>query len=184
MPSKSARLRRLLASVCDPRAWAHLLKIVNYHNYSHVRPLREVSLGDGASISPDVAFSNPQRITIGDRVRLGSRCHLWAGHTSGRIVVGDDVLFGPEVMVTAATYRFDDGSPVTRQAMDEADVQIGSDVWVATRAIILPGVTIGNGAIIAANTVVREDVPAGAIVAGNPAKIVGERSAEAWADLR
>ncbi len=174
--SRGERLIRLLGSVVDPRAWLHLLKIVNYYNYSHVRPLRELAIGIEPNISPDAVFSNPHHISIGDRVRLGSRCHLWAGRGSGRIVIGDDVLFGPEVMLTAASYRFNDGSPVTLQNMDEADIVIGDDVWLATRAVILPGVTIGNGAIVSANSVVREEVPAGAIVAGCPAKVVGQRS--------
>lgn len=175
MLSRPQRLMRLAASILDPRAWLHLLKLVNYYNYSHVAPLRQMALGGDASISPDAVFSNPSRISIGDRVRLGSRCHLWAGHTSGRIVIGDDVLFGPEVLVTAASYRFNDGSPVTDQAMDEADIVIGNDVWLATRAIVLPGVTIGDGAIIAAHALVRDDVPANAIMAGNPARPIGER---------
>ena len=177
-PSHSRRQRawRLLRSIFDPRAWLHLFKIVNYYNYSHVRPMRALTIGSDANISPDAVFSNPERISIGDRVRLGSRCHLWAGHRSGRITIGDDCLFGPEVMVTAASYRFNDGSPVTDQPMDEADVSIGNDVWLATRAVILPGVCIGDGAIIAAHAVVREDVAPGAIVAGNPARVVGQRS--------
>ncbi|MEO1729302.1 MAG: acyltransferase [Pseudomonadota bacterium] len=91
-------------------------------------------------------------------------------------MIGDDVLFGPDVLITAANYRFNDGSPVTDQVMDEADVIIGADVWAGARAILLPGVTIGDGAIIAAGSVVRQDVPPFAIVAGVPAKVVGTRN--------
>ncbi|KPF93998.1 transferase [Novosphingobium sp. AAP83] len=170
------RLVRLLASTFDPRAWAHLFKLVNYYNYSHVTPLRQISLGVSPSISPDVVFSNPDRITIGNRVRLGSRCHIWAGPRDGRIRIGDDVLFGPEVMLTAATYAYNEGSPVTDQAMREADIEIGNDVWLATRAVILPGARIGDGAIVAAGAVVKGDVPPFAIVAGSPARIVGQRT--------
>ena len=106
---------------------------------------------------------------------MGARCHLWAGPEAGRIVIGDNVLFGPEVMVTAAGYRFNDGHPVTDQAMDEADIVIGDDVWLGTRVIVLPGVTIGSGAIIGAGAVVTADIPAMAIAVGTPAKIVGTR---------
>ncbi|WP_120077446.1 acyltransferase [Aurantiacibacter odishensis] len=173
---RKARRNRLLRSVLDPRAWAHLLKLVNYYNYTHVRPLRAIAIGSQPSISPDVCFDHPERIEIGDRVRIGSRCHIWPGSSNGRIVIGNDVLFGPEVMLTAASYRYNDGSPVTDQTMDEADVIIGNDVWLATRAIVLPGSTIGDGAIVAAGAVVKGDVPPGAIVAGSPAKIVSQRS--------
>ena len=114
-----------------------MLKIVNYYNYSHVQPMRIIKHGPMLEVSPDVVFSNPERIEIGSRVQIGSRCHLWAGHAGGKIVIGDDVLFGPEVMVTAANYRFNDGHPVTKQLMDEADITIGNDVWFGTRAIVL-----------------------------------------------
>jgi len=174
--SRSQRLLRLIGSVIDPRAWLHLFKLLNFHNYSHVVPLRTLSRGAGCRISPDVNFSNPERISLGERVSLGSRCFVWGGHSHGCISIDDDVLFGPDVLVTAATYRFNDGAPVTRQKMDEADVKIGKDVWVGAKAIILPGVTIGDGAIVAAGSLVRQDVPAMAIVAGVPATQVGERS--------
>ncbi len=132
--------------------------------------------GTGPQISPDAVFSNPERIEIGDRVRIGSRCHIWAGPAQGRIRIGHDVLFGPEVLVTAASYRYNDGAPVTEQAMAEGDIEIGDDVWLATRAIVLPGARIGRGAIVAAGAVVKGEVPAFAIVAGAPARVVGERT--------
>lgn len=168
-------LRGVLAAL-DPRAYFHLLRMLNYWNYSHVRPLRRIRRGPGARISPDAVFSNPERIIIGKRLHLGSRCFLWAGPSKGRILIGDDVLFGPEVLVTAANYRFNDGQPVTEQAMDEADVVIGNDVWLGARAIVLPGSRIGDGAIVAAGAVVRGEVPPMAIAAGVPARVVGERS--------
>jgi acetyltransferase-like isoleucine patch superfamily enzyme len=180
-PAHKQRLNRVqrglraLASTLDPRAWLHLVKLVNYYNYSHVAPKRRVRFGAAAQVSPDVVFSNPERIEIGDRVALGSRCHIWAGPGHGRVVIGNDVLFGPEVLVTAASYRYNDGAPVTKQAMNEADVVIGDDAWLATRAVVLPGARIGRGAIVAAGAVVRGEVPDFAIVAGSPAKVVGER---------
>lgn len=176
--SRVQRFWRLIASVLDPRAWLHLFKLVNFYNYTHVAPLRSLEKGPGCRISPDVNFSNPERISLGSRVSLGSRCFIWAGHSDGTVKIGDDVLFGPDVLVTAATYRFNDGRPVTEQKMDEADVTIGSDVWVGARAIILPGVSIGAGAIVAAGSIVRSDVEPNAIVAGVPARPVGLRSLE------
>lgn len=172
---QGARGLRLLLSLLDPRAWLHLFKMVNYWNFSHVQPMRQVRRGVGCGISPDAVFSNPARIELGDRVEIGSRCHLWAGHAAARIMIGDDCLFGPEVLVTAASYRYNDGHPVTAQKMDEADIVIGRDVWLGTRAVVLPGVTIGDGAIIGAGAVVRDDIPAMAIAVGQPARVVGQR---------
>lgn len=177
--SRREKAVRFLVSILDPRAYLHALKLINYYNYSHVRPMRQLEqlgqLGDGAAISPNATFSNCERIKIGKGLHLGARCTLWAGPGSGRILIGDDVLFGPEVLVTAANYRFNDGHPVTDQAMDEADVVIGNDVWLGTRAIVLPGARIGDGAIIGAGALVRGEIPAMAIAVGVPAKVVAKR---------
>ena len=173
--SRPQRFLRLLASVLDPRAYAHALKIVNYYNYAHVAPLRKIKKGRGANISPNAVFSNPERIDIGDRIRLGARCHLWAGPSRGKITIGDDVLFGPDVLVTAASYRYNDGSPVTEQAMDEADIVIGNDVWLGAGAIVLPGARIGDGCVIGAGAVVRGELPPMSVAVGAPARVVAKR---------
>lgn len=175
--SKGGRLLRLLLSTIDPRAYAHAFKVLNHYNYSHVRPLRRLSRGPDCWISPDVGFAHPERIVIGARVSLGAGCRIWAGPAVGRVTIGDDALFAPDVFVTAAGYRFDDGAPIRAQAMDEADVVIGRDVWLGARAIVLPGATIGDGAVIGAGAVVRGAVPAMAIAAGAPARVVGRRAA-------
>jgi acetyltransferase-like isoleucine patch superfamily enzyme len=173
--SRSRRLLRLVLGVLDPRAWAHLFRMLNYWNHTHVAPLRRVRRGPGAAISPDAAFANPERIEIGARVRIGARTTLWAGPAEGRIVIGDDVLFGPDVLVTAAGYRFDDGRPVTDQLMDEADVVIGDDVWIGAKAVLLPGARLGDGVVVAAGAVVRGMVEPFKVVAGVPARVVRER---------
>ena len=173
--SRARKALRLIAGALDPRAWAHAVRIVNYYNYSHVVPRRAMTVGPGAAISPNAVFANGERIVAGRGLSLGARCHLWAGPSHGRIVIGDDVLFGPEVMVTAATYRFGDGHPVTRQKMDEADVIIGNDVWLGTRAVVLPGAVIGDGAIIGAGAVVSGEIPAMSVAVGAPARVVRSR---------
>lgn len=172
---RTARLLRLIGSTLDPRAWAHAVKLVNYYNYSHVAPMRRIRVGAQAAISPNATFANPERIEIGPRARIGARCVLWAGPSTGRIVIGEDALLGPEVMATAAGYRFHDGSPVTDQHMDEADVTVGRDVWIGARAILLPGAAIGDGAIIGAGAIVRGRIPPFAIAVGAPARVVGQR---------
>lgn len=174
-PPRSQRGLRLLASLFDPRAWLHLFKIINFYNYTHVTPLRQVTFAGERNVSPDAVFQNPERIIIGHRARIGSRCHLWAGPKSGTIRIGDDVLFGPDVLLTAASYRHDLGHPVTEQPMGEGDIMIGNDVWFATRVVVLPGTTIGDGSIIAAGAVVKGDFPPMSIIAGAPAKVVSER---------
>lgn len=173
--SRGQRLLRLLAGVFDPRSYLHGFRMLGYYRNLHVLPRRLARLGRDPRISPTVTFTHGEFIELGDHVHLGARSSLWAGPTRGRIVLGDHVLFGPEVFVITANYRFNDGSPVTEQAMDEADVVIGTDVWVGAKAVILPGARIGDGAVIGAAAVVRGEVPSHAIMAGNPARVIGYR---------
>lgn len=174
--SRPRRLLRLIFSAVDPRAWLHLVRLVNYYNYSHVAPRRRLTLGPGARISPTVAFDNAERISAGRNLSLGARCTLWAGPKNGQIRLGDDVLFGPDVLVTAANYRFNDGSPVGKQAMDEANVVIGNDVWIGAKAVILPGAEIGDGAVIGAGALVIGRIPPYAVAVGVPARVVTTRT--------
>lgn len=176
--SKPERLLRLILSTFDPRAWLHMLKVVNYYNYSHVTPMRELSrhIGPGAEIAPNVSIANPENIVAGRVLHLGAGSFVWAGPSlRGRVVIGDDVTLGPRAMVTAANYRFNDGQPVRANAMDEKEIVIGDDVWIGAYAIVLPGARIGRGAIIGAGSVVTGTIPDWAIAVGSPARVVGQR---------
>ena len=86
------------------------------------------------------------------------------------------------VAANAALYSYDHGMlpdlPIGKQPLTaKGPITIGNDAWIGTGAIILSGVTIGEGAVVAAGAVVTKDVPAGAIAAGNPARIVKHRNA-------
>ncbi|KFI25331.1 hypothetical protein CN97_08400 [Haematobacter massiliensis] len=176
--SKPKRLLRLILSTFDPRAWVHMLKVVNYYNYTHVTPMRTLRgrIGPRPEIAPNASIANPENITAGKVLHLGSGTFLWAGPSEkGRVVIGDDVTFGPRVMLTAANYRFNDGQPVRSNAMDEKEIFIGDDAWIGAYAIILPGARIGKGAVVGAGSVVTGDIPDWAIAVGAPAKVVGQR---------
>jgi acetyltransferase-like isoleucine patch superfamily enzyme len=169
------RFLRLLGSCCDPRAHLHLLRMMNYYNHTHVAPRRQIRFGRDCAVSPDVNFANAGRIVIGDRVKIGTRCYIWAGPQHGKVTLADDVLLGPEVFITAATYEYNLGTPVTEQPMREADVRIGRDVWIGARAMILAGVQIGDGCVIGAGAIVTKSLPAGSVAVGAPARTVHQR---------
>jgi len=126
-------------------------------------------------MAPNVSLRNGERISIGDRSQIGTRCSLWAGDTSGRITIGEHALFGPEVYVTASNYETVAGTPVMHQRRIERDVVIGRNVWLGARVIVLPGVTIGDGCIVGAGAVVTRSLPTDAIAVGVPARVVGQR---------
>ena len=90
------------------------------------------------------------------------------------ITIGNFVGFGQQVMILTETH--DIGTPEYRSGqLRPKPVTIGSGCWIGARATILPGVTIGDGAIVAAGAVVTKNVPPHTIVGGIPAKVLGER---------
>ena len=171
----AARILRGLTSLFDIKVLLHPFRLLHYYRYSHVQPMRDMALGQGTRIAPNASFANGARITIGDRVRIGARTSLWAGDATGRISIGADTTFAPNCFVTAANYGLAAGTLLTEQTMEERDVVIGAGCWLGTGAVVTAGVTIGDGAVIGAGSVVTRDVPAGAIAAGVPAKLVRMR---------
>jgi acetyltransferase-like isoleucine patch superfamily enzyme len=175
-PSTLMRLLRGLASVLDPRVYLHGFRILHYYGYTHVKQKGHLTLGRGVRFAPNVSFAHAERITLGDGVHVGARTSLWAGKTTGRIVVGARTTFAPDCFLTAADYGLSAGQRLTEQPMVERDIIIGADCWLGARAIVTAGVTIGDGAVIGAGSVVTKDVPANAIAVGAPARVVKMRT--------
>jgi acetyltransferase-like isoleucine patch superfamily enzyme len=171
---KTGAMRSLagLATILDPRMYLHGLRVLHYYNYTHVQPLRRVRREPGTRIAPNISIGNPERVTIGARVHVGARCSLWAGPRTGRIVIADGCVLGPDVFVTASNYRFEDDAHVFDQGFREADVVIGERAWLGARVIVLPGATIGKRAVIGAGSVVTSAIPDDAVAVGAPARVV------------
>ena len=113
-------------------------------------------------------------ITIGENCSFGAFNHITC---TNRVAIGNGVLTGKWVTITDNSHGDTDLDtlrirPVLRKIESKGPVIIGDNVWIGDKATILPGVTIGEGSVIAANSVVTKDVPAYCVVAGNPAKII------------
>lgn len=107
---------------------------------------------------------------LGDGSSLGPYCYVGC---SGHISIGRNVMIGPRVSFFGENHVFTDISiPVRDQGVEWEPVAIEDNVWIGSHAVILPGVTVGAGAIIASGAVVSKDVPPYAIVGGVPAKII------------
>ncbi len=112
-------------------------------------------------------------ITIGRGCTVNPYCILQG---NGGITIGDDTLIAAHVTVFSANHVFDDPARRIRAQGEMAKgVKIGNDVWIGAGSTILDGVTIGDGAVVAASSVVNRDVPGMAVVAGVPAKIIRYR---------
>ena len=147
----------------------HLLSYFPSHNLRKIiYRLGGMKIGSGSTIHIGVKFYEPKNIIIGQDSIIGEGCVL-----DGRdeLVIGNHVALATDVMIYNSQH---DANDENFTAINKP-VNIEDYVFVGPRAIILPGVKIGKGAIIAAGAVVTKDVPRFSIVAGIPAEIIGER---------
>jgi maltose O-acetyltransferase len=126
-------------------------------------------LGRGTSVQMGCRFLNGRKVFLGERNVVNFGC-LFDGRRY-RITTGSDVSIGPEAAILTLAH-----DPQSPDFADEGgDVVIGDRAWIAYRAIVLPGIRIGEGAVVAAGAVVTRDVEPFQIVAGVPARPVAER---------
>lgn len=116
-------------------------------------------------------------ITIGNRCAIRNNAHITAINS---ITIGDDLLTGTNVLITdnshgMATHEHMSLPFTERPMVSKGPVVIGNKVWLGNNVCVMAGVTIGDGAIIGANSVVTHDVPAYAVAAGIPARIIKQQ---------
>ncbi len=112
-------------------------------------------------------------MVIGDQTWIGQQCFF---HSAGGLTIGARVGVGPGVkIITSVHTEAGRGLPVLFSPVEMAPVVIEDDVDLGVNSVILPGVTVGRGAIVGAGAVVNRDVPPYAVVAGVPAKVLRER---------
>lgn len=123
---------------------------------------------------------NYSNVSIGNNSSIGKGCTFIC--SLANIIIGDDVMFAPNVTVVTGGHRYDILGKTMKEVTNkeklpenDRDVIFEGDNWIGTSAIILRGVTVGEGAIIGAGSVVTKDVPPYAIVGGNPARIIKMR---------
>lgn len=114
---------------------------------------------------------NKVRLKIGDNVDLGNNTFISANNN---IEIGNHVIMSSYVFISDHDHRFDDPNKnLHEQPLTEGGyVKIGNNVFLGTKCSIVKNVTIGDRAVIACNAVVTKDVPSGAVVAGNPARVI------------
>ena len=153
-----------------------VVRLLHYYGYTHVQPRRHVTMGEGATLAPNVSLRNGERISIGARSKVGERAYLWAGDTSGRITIGENCRLGPEVFVTASDYGLAPDETIAEQARNERDVVIGNDVWLGARVFVArrrdDRRRLRRERRVRSS---RKSLPPGSIAVGIPARIVRRR---------
>ena len=125
--------------------------------------------GEEVNIRPNVYFGRGSHVRIGNRSMIGADSIVGS---AADVTIGDDVMMGPQVLIYTSNHGIELGSPMRLQPSVNRPVTIGNDVWIGARCILLPGVTINDGAVVAAGAVVSKDVPQNAIVGGVPARVL------------
>ena len=132
-----------------------------------------ISLGEGSTLAGDVRLiTYSGAIRVGDDSVIVSYSIVYGG---GGVTIGDHVLIGNHSVISGLDHTYPGRDSVARSPMREAPVFIGDDVWVGGYCLVMAGVTIGEGAIVGAHSLVRDDVPPFAVVAGRPARLVRMR---------
>ncbi|WP_411994833.1 sugar O-acetyltransferase [Agarivorans sp. DSG3-1] len=138
-----------------------------------------VEVGKNIEVCPPLTVDYGDTVFIGDDVFINTNFTLV---NSGKITIGDRVMIAPNVSLFSINHALDPELRKTyinqqgeREVIDyPAPITIGDDVWIGGHAVILAGVTVGNGSVIAAGAVVTKDVPSSVLVGGNPAKVIRE----------
>lgn len=124
------------------------------------------AVGPGTVVRPPFHCDYGVNIRLGARVSLDFNCIIL---DEADVTIGDDCRIGPGVQILTADHPREAAARATGVEFGHA-ITIGRNVWIGGGAIILPGITIGDEAVVGAGSVVTHDVPAGALVCGNPAR--------------
>ena len=123
-------------------------------------------VGEAFGLFPPFYTDVGKNITVGDHVFINAGCKF---QDQGGIYIDDGALIGHGVVLATLNHDMD---PAKRQQLHPAPIHIGKRVWIGANATVIPGVTIGDDAVVAAGAVVNKDVPPRAIVGGVPAKFI------------
>lgn len=162
-----------------PRWFIRLLAPLYQHRgrhaiiYHSVRmdtpPYRKFWLGDYSVVESFACINNAVGdVIIGDHTRIGLHNTI-----IGPVTIGSHVNLAQGITITALNHNFDDSEKrIDQQGISTKEVVLEDDIWVGANAVILPGVTIGKHAVVAAGAIVTKDVPPHSLVAGVPAKVI------------
>lgn len=148
----------------------HFINKIPFYSIRHFiyKKIYGLRMGIGSSIHLN-CFINRFNIVIGKNTAINRKCYL---DSRGGLKIGDNVCVSPEVQIITAQHKVNDPN----FAYVTKPVDIHDYVWIGTRAIILPGVTLGKGCVVAAGAVVSKSFPNYSVIGGVPAKLISKRT--------
>lgn len=157
------------------------LKVKELRRFFIKRRLK--SCGKNVVFCSGIKFQVPKGISIGNNVWIGEKSRL--SGSCGGITIGNNVIFGPEVAIWSSNHNYYSPEALPFDNVNiPKPVVIEDNVWICCRACIAPGVTIGEGAVVGMGAVVTTNIPPGAVVGGNPAKVLKYRDMEKYEQLK
>jgi len=127
-------------------------------------------------------FYDSNNIVIGDHCYIGPETY-WAA--VGGIIIGNNVAFGPHTVIHTSNHRYEEATSLPFDGCSFLkSVVIEDNCWIGSHSKIVPGVTIGEGSVVAMGSVVTKDVPKYSIVGGNPAKVIKQRNIQLYNELK
>lgn len=156
---------------------------------TNLQGLEQIAIGNSTQISKGIqltAWATPEdkphrvKIKIGNNCNIRNDAHITAINS---VVIGDNLLTGTNVLITDNSHGTTDAMdlqlpPDERRIISKGPVRIGRNVWIGNNACIMPGVSIGDGAVIGANSIVTKDIPPYCVAAGIPARIISNKQKE------
>jgi acetyltransferase-like isoleucine patch superfamily enzyme len=125
--------------------------------------------GNNLSLGRNITFYNPSKITIGNNVYIANGC--WFSSSDG-VVIKDNILFGPYVIVVTSNHSIKNDAYFWGEPINKARVEIRSGAWIGGHVTLLPGSTVAECCLIAANSVYKGESIIKGIYAGQPAKLI------------
>lgn len=142
----------------------------SYHEPAQVRHLLEELTGkpvdESVTVFPPIYSDFGKNITLGQRIFINSGCKF---QDQGGVTIGSDCLIGHNTVLATLNHDLD---PSKRADMHPGPITIGCNVWIGSNVTILPGVTVGDNAVVAGAAVVTNDVAENSVVVGSPARVV------------
>lgn len=152
-----------------------ILEQAKIYGFKNISIGDNTALGFNSQISAD-GTTGQESLKIGSNISMNINVVINAD-VGGQIEIGNRTLIGPNVVLRAKNHNYKDKNEAIRfQGHKGGRIVIGEDVWLGANVIVLPGVTVGIGAVVAAGAVVTKDVKSYDLVAGVPAKKIGERT--------
>lgn len=179
-PSKINRIKEIISTLFSTAFWKWRFKLWAYQVINMASDRRYITIGKNTNIHPTTIIRNGKNVKVGDNCLINHNNLLQPGKgPNGYIKIGNYVHTGANVMFLAFNHGFYTTEiPTKEQDYMDAPIVVEDDVWIGGGSIILSGVTIEKGAIVAAGAVVNKDVPPYAIIGGVPAKVLKYRNIE------